>query len=347
MLETNEELCARWIQAGAYYPFSRNHNTKKQPAQELYLWPSVTESAKKALTLRYMLLPYMYTLFAEAHENGTPVVRSLWMNYPQDDNCVDVDEQFMLGANVLVSPVLYPKVNIVKAYFPAGVWYPVSAGNIVYDTSSSVKIINAPSTGRHVLLPTPATDTNVHVRGGSILPLQQPASTTTVGRQTPFTLLVSLSHDLDRTNASSPAYTAHGALFWDDGEQLTLDVNGFLHAHYDARVSALGKAGIVSSTLITNTYAGASDLVVDRIIVNGVRSVSMGDCEEKHDFNVVIGRDSEASRRQSVARAQCNKMVPEADVEQAAVVQYTQFVFENLAIPLRSEFTFTWKPSAQ
>ena len=105
MLESNEELCTRWIEVGAYYPFSRNHNTKKQPPQELYIWESTTLAAKKALALRYRLIPYMYTLFAQSHFHGSTVAHALWMVFPEDPVATDIDDQFMLGNNVLITPV--------------------------------------------------------------------------------------------------------------------------------------------------------------------------------------------------------------------------------------------------
>jgi len=66
--DTTPELCARWMQVGALYPFSRNHNAKKPRAQEPYAFPKhpyVLESSRKSLALRYTLLKYYYSLFVK------------------------------------------------------------------------------------------------------------------------------------------------------------------------------------------------------------------------------------------------------------------------------------------
>lgn len=108
---------------GAFYPFSRDHSDH-QP-QELYLWPQVANAARKALKLRYQLLPYLYTVFHRAHTLGGAVALPLWMQFPQDKNTYGIDTQFLFGTEVLVSPVVDQGATSVEAYFPKGRWYDV------------------------------------------------------------------------------------------------------------------------------------------------------------------------------------------------------------------------------
>ncbi|KAG0380562.1 hypothetical protein BGX24_007249 [Mortierella sp. AD032] len=123
---TTEELCLRWHQLGALYPFARNHNTIGAASQEPYVWPkSVLPAARQALQIRYSLLPYLYTLFDRAHKSGNPVWRPLFFGFPQDPSFVlKIDRQFLLGDAILVSPALYKGLIQVKAYFPGkGRWF--------------------------------------------------------------------------------------------------------------------------------------------------------------------------------------------------------------------------------
>lgn len=253
--DTTEELCARWIALGAFYPFSRNHNDKGNSPQELYLWETVTEAAQKALAVRYQLLPFYYTLFYEAHTEGTPVIQSLWMNYPNDPQVRDIDQQFLIGGSVLVSPVTERGARSVKAYFPEGVWYEYSSKRLFLNNPTGV--------GEWKILPSNITDHQVHVAGGTILPLQQAAMTTTEGRKTPFTYLVAFSNN----------YEADGSLYWDDGEQKDLNYYLYLqmHASYDVEL----KIGKFTVNPIINSWNDAKAYTVGgvEILTPGEMSV--------------------------------------------------------------------------
>jgi len=250
--DSNEELCARWIEVGAFYPFSRDHNTLGAAPQELYVWPTVAEASRNALGLRYQLLPYMYTAFADAHFNGATVARALWMNFPTDPLCASIDRQFMLGDGVLLSPVLDSGATTVSAYFPQGYWYSLFTKQLSVDASTG---------GKTVSLATSLTQTNAHVLGGAIVPMQGSALTTTASRATPFSLLVALS----------PAGTASGSLFWDDGEQIEL--TEYLSVSYSAvyaRDSLGVYAGSVTVTVTQNSFPSASSFTLNSIQVLGV-----------------------------------------------------------------------------
>ncbi|CAB1342335.1 unnamed protein product [Coregonus sp. 'balchen'] len=155
--DTTEELCVRWTQLGAFYPFMRNHNDK--PNAEPYVFGQEAQAAmRSAVTLRYSLLPFLYTLFYHAHTSADTVATPLFLQFPSDPNCQTIDRQFLWGSSLLVSP-----------------------GQPFY------------SKGQYLLLPAPLDTINVHVREGHIIPQQEPALTTSASRSNPFLLTVALS----------------------------------------------------------------------------------------------------------------------------------------------------------
>ncbi|ORX69562.1 alpha glucosidase [Linderina pennispora] len=195
-LGATEELCARWIEVGAFYPFSRNHNAIGEDPQELYRWESVAEASRRALTVRYTLLPYFYTNYQHAVENGWPVARPLVFQYPEIAATSAIDKQFLIGDGLLISPVLTQGAVTVDAFFPKGIWYD-------WYTYKAVKGEN-----KEITLDAPLEHVNVHVRGGAILPAQVPAMTTTDSRKNDYYLVVAVDE----------RGRAEGKLYLDDGE---------------------------------------------------------------------------------------------------------------------------------
>eukprot|EP00058_Branchiostoma_floridae_P007368 XP_002592856.1 hypothetical protein BRAFLDRAFT_202159 [Branchiostoma floridae] len=122
--DTTEQLCQRWMQLGAFYPFSRNHNHRNYKDQDPAVFSqAMIDSTRDVMMTRYTLLPYLYTLFYHAHVAGTTVVRPLLHEFPTDSNTWDVDRQFLWGSGLLISPVLTPNTTTVSAYFPNTPWY--------------------------------------------------------------------------------------------------------------------------------------------------------------------------------------------------------------------------------
>ncbi|CAG7733772.1 unnamed protein product [Allacma fusca] len=196
---TNATMCQRWQELGAFYPYSRNHNAIGTPEQDPAIWgPEVAESSRKALEIRYTILPYLYTLFHLHNTRGTTVARALWHEFPTDATAAGVDDQFLLGPGFLVSPVLEEGITSRDAYIPNARWFDYRAG-----TETFVR-------GRTVNLNAPRDYIPLHVRGGIIYPTQEPALNTVLSRLNPMGLIVALD-DNDRSE---------GILYYDDGESL-------------------------------------------------------------------------------------------------------------------------------
>ena len=197
-----EELCARWIEVGAFHPFSRNHNTFGAAPQEFYRWDSVAEASRRALGMRYKILPFLYTLMCKANTDGELVSRYLWQNFPEESETHGVDQQFMLGDSLLISPVLEEGARSVEAYFPKGKWYNL------FDYSKVVE-----SAGEKVTVDAELEEVNVHIKAGSIIAMQEGGLTTVESRASDFGILAALCGD---------GCESSGEVYLDDGESVDI-----------------------------------------------------------------------------------------------------------------------------
>ncbi|KAI3415577.1 hypothetical protein GPALN_005181 [Globodera pallida] len=206
-LNTNEELCLRWQQLGAFYPFFRNHNSDDAAAQDPTQWQSVANASRVSNLFRYQLLPHLYTLHFLASMHGGTVVRPMFFEFSQDLFTHRMDRQFLWGSDLLVVPVLDPGVDSVRAYFPHGsIWYSISNAH-----KYAAKISTG---GFHTVKAPRTTPLPTFLRAGAIIPTQKAETTVEKSRQNALQLKIALDPQ---------TMSAKGQLFWDDGESLISD----------------------------------------------------------------------------------------------------------------------------
>ncbi|KGP71552.1 glycoside hydrolase family 31 protein [Pontibacillus yanchengensis] len=121
--DSNGELLTRWTQVGAFTPYFRNHSAIGTLYQEPWQFGEEYEAIiKKYIQLRYQWLPQLYMLFQNAHETGSPVMRPLFLEYPGDTKTYNLNDQFMIGDNVVIAPIMQPEVTDRAVYLPEGDW---------------------------------------------------------------------------------------------------------------------------------------------------------------------------------------------------------------------------------
>lgn len=124
------ELYARWLQAGVFYPFMRSHTTFGTPDKEPWSFGYQFEAInKRTIELRYQLLPYIYNVMHEANETGIPALRPLFLEFPNDEHVMGMDDEFLFGSSLLIAPVLWENTTEREVYLPKGGWYDYWTGH--------------------------------------------------------------------------------------------------------------------------------------------------------------------------------------------------------------------------
>ena len=142
--ELTGELYARWFQFSAFNGSFRSHGRiwrlrtpwgwglsemgflegqTDLPAQKEMNNPAIEPVAKKYAELRYQLMPYTYTLAREAYDTGMPLMRALWLHYPDDKQALGQSQEYLWGRNMLIAPVYEKGATSRDVYLPAGTWY--------------------------------------------------------------------------------------------------------------------------------------------------------------------------------------------------------------------------------
>ncbi|MFW6679915.1 alpha-xylosidase [Lacrimispora sp. AGF001] len=114
------DVYKRWCQFGLLSSHSRLHGSSSYRVPWLFD-EEACDVLRKFVKLKCRLMPYLYRQAVAAHENGIPVMRPMFMEFPEDRGCEVLDRQFMLGDSLLVAPV-FKESGDVEYYLPDGKW---------------------------------------------------------------------------------------------------------------------------------------------------------------------------------------------------------------------------------
>lgn len=154
-------LFARWMQIGAFNPYFRNHTAVNTKSAEPWTFgEEVLEISRNYVNLRYTLMPYLYSAFYEATQNGHPLMRSLAIGYTFDSHIYEeqYQNQYLFGSAFLVAP-FEGSAAFGKIYFPAGKWYDLYTGAVQSGSQEKIQQLTLSK------LP-------VYVKESSIIPMQ-------------------------------------------------------------------------------------------------------------------------------------------------------------------------------
>jgi alpha-glucosidase len=236
------DLLTKWLEIGAFQPIDRDHTELGTGDQEPWVGGPEQEAIRRRyIEARYRLMPYLYTLAEEASRTGLPMVRPLFLEFPDaapDKHPIDIDVsaagEFLLGRDLLIAAPAFPgELDRYQVEFPSEDWYdywtgekvpqPAKTGGPTGPTETAANQVRLKSTIQ------PALDTlPVFARGGSILPIAPLVESTGETPQGALTLRVYVGED------------CAGNLYQDDGQSYSYQQGQFLRMKFDCQVAADG-----------------------------------------------------------------------------------------------------------
>lgn len=239
------DLLTRWLEIGAFQPIDRDHTEKGTNDQEPWVGGPQGEALRRHyIEERYRLMPYLYTVAEETSRTGLPMMRPLFLDYPNaasDGHPLDVDPmsagEFLMGHDLLIAPSPYPEEpDAYTVEFPTAIWYDYWTGAPVHPAPAR------PVDAEHVpvglpLAPKIPLTTEVHptletlpvyVRGGAILPVAPLTQSTAETPRGPLTLRIYEGPD------------CRGNLYQDDGESYAFEHGKFLRMSFTCSAAADG-----------------------------------------------------------------------------------------------------------
>jgi alpha-glucosidase len=223
------DLLTRWIELGVFNPIYRDHTAKFTADQEPWANGDAEQVAirKRYIELRYKMLPYIYTVVEETTRTGLPIMRPIFLEYPEVPEFYSDERDFLFGKDLFVSPVATELVDPMIVKLPPGTWYDFWTSTAYTDKD---KIELRPK----------LDEVPLYVRGGAILPMQPVVQNTGEVPAGPLELRV------------YPGADCEGSLYQDDGHTFGYQKGEFLRVQYSC--SSTPEALSVSSHIVKNGY---------------------------------------------------------------------------------------------
>ncbi len=122
------DLYRRWMAFGVLTSHTRTHGA---PPREPWEYDAqLTEDFRRALNLRYSLMPYIYAQAKDSSAKGFPMLRTLFFEFPNDETSWLIEDEYMFGENLLVAPLFEDGKNTRKVYLPPGAWLDYQTGKV-------------------------------------------------------------------------------------------------------------------------------------------------------------------------------------------------------------------------
>jgi alpha-glucosidase len=227
------DLLTRWFEVGALNPIYRDHSAKGTLDQEPWVHgPEHEAIRRKYIELRYELMPYLYTGIEEMSRTGLPLMRPVFLEYPQASDFYGDNRDFLFGRDFFVAPVTTDMVDAEEISLPPGEWY---------DFWTNAKL----SSKEKFTLQPRLDEMPLYVRAGAIVPMQPLVQSTEETPNGPLKLLVYLPN-------SAAGGDCRGTLYQDDGHTFAYQRGEILRVNYSCQVSS--GAVTVSSTTEKSVY---------------------------------------------------------------------------------------------
>lgn len=133
---SDHELLCRYYEMALFFPIFRNHKVKMGNDQELFNLPHrYKQRIKSAIEMRLLFMDYLISVAEESHLTGHPLIRPLFYHFFNDRETLEIDDQYMVGSDLIYAPQVYRDRNTRELYIPEGDWIDFNTGEKMHERS--------------------------------------------------------------------------------------------------------------------------------------------------------------------------------------------------------------------